>query len=457
MTILSFPTVKLKKYIRRINTRAKDLEPTNEKLVVYGVTNTDGIVITGNQASEDLGSYIVIKENQFAYNPYRINVGSIGLVPQVTAGIVSPAYIVFETNEDLDSRFLLYYLKSSLGLRLIRWYGDRGGVRAALRYNDLENIDIPKMSLEQQNKFLNKVQVVEEQINSLNCSIEQQKNILVRLRQSILQDAVQGKLVPQDPNDEPTSELLKKIQAEKDRLIKEKKIKKEKPLPKIRNEEIPYDLPHGWEWVRIGRVLEVGTGTTPLKSRKEYYENGTIPWITSASTNQPFICKSTECITELALRENNLSIYPKETLIVALYGQGKTRGQVSELMIDTTTNQACAALSLYIKSMELKQYIKLFFLKSYQEIRDLAAGGAQPNLNLGKIQNAIIPIPPLNEQKRIVAKVDQLMQLCDELEESITQAQKDSELLMQAVLQEAFGGNKTEPIEKIEILLDSVS
>ena len=106
-----------------------------------------------------------------------------------------------------------------------------------------------------------------------------------------------------------------------------------------------------------------------------------------------------------------------------MYGQGKTRGQVTELMIEAGTNQACAAIQLVESSAHHRSYIKLFFKKAYEELRSHAAGGAQPNLNVGKISQTVVPIPPLQEQHRIVAKVNELMALCDELKSHINTAQ----------------------------------
>ena len=161
MKTLSFPTIKLGEHIKQIRLKVKDAKLNQDDLTVYGVTNTEGVSITNNKASDDLGNYIVLNEHQFAYNPYRINVGSIGLTPKGTFGIVSPAYVVFETDEQIDCEFLLYYLKSSIGINLIKWYGDRGGVRAALRYSDLEKIDFPNISLENQLSIMSKIKKIE--------------------------------------------------------------------------------------------------------------------------------------------------------------------------------------------------------------------------------------------------------------------------------------------------------
>lgn len=266
-----------------------------------------------------------------------------------------------------------------------------------------------------------------------------------KLRETVLQLAVQGKLTRAFRESHPelvsgshhASQLLKHIQEEKAQLIKDKKIKKEKALPPITKEEIPYELPEGWVWCKLQDVVNVGTGSTPATSNTSYYD-GTIPWYTSSATNDLFAKESEKLITEKALKETNCKVFPKETLLIAMYGQGKTRGQISELVIPGATNQAVAAMVFYKTSKEFKEYIKYFFRKIYDEIRLLAEGGAQPNLNVGKIKNTILPLPPLEEQKVIVQKVNILMGLCDALEQEVQQSQEHSEMLMQSCLREVF-------------------
>ena len=122
-----------------------------------------------------------------------------------------------------------------------------------------------------------------------------------------------------------------------------------------------------------------------------------------------------------------------------MYGQGKTRGQITELKIESGTNQACAAIRLIQPDERHRYYIKLFFWKSYEEIRSNAAGGAQPNLNVSKITSTVIPLPPLAEQHRIVAKVDELMAICDQLKEKLKQSQETQVQLTDALVDRALG------------------
>ncbi|MFM0356722.1 restriction endonuclease subunit S [Paraburkholderia nemoris] len=239
---------------------------------------------------------------------------------------------------------------------------------------------------------------------------------VARLRELILSLAVQGRLVPQDSRDEPATTLLQRVRHEKDSLIAEGKIKRDTPVALIADAEKPYDLPVGWEWCSLDQIAAVGTGTTPPRDNRDYYFPPSTRWVTSGETGQPFIENTAQHVSDLALRETSLRVYPAHTLIIAMYGQGKTRGQISELLVPAATNQACAGIVLINEETYHRRYVKLFFEKIYDEIREQAAGGAQPNLNVGKVKSTLIPIPPLAEQARIVAKVDELMRLCDELE-----------------------------------------
>jgi len=444
MIQLSFPTKKLKEYIKRVNVKLKDTNYNQDDLTVYGVTNTEGITITGNQTSEDLSNYIVLKENQLAYNPYRVNVGSIGLAPKGLLGLVSPAYIVFETTEELSAEFLYYYLKSSLGVNLIKWYGDRGGVRSALRYNDLCEIDIPDLNLNQQMSVLKKMKEANTEIDEFNNEVHCQEQLISKLRQSILQEAVQGKLVPQDPNDEPASVLLERIKEEKERLIKEGKIKKEKPLPPISEDEIPYELPNGWKWARLGEVLystEAGKSPNCVDNPVNGDEWGVI---------------KTTAIQKNAFLENENKILPKDFPLRDKYKINindvliTRAGPKNRVGIVCCVNELTKNLILSDKTVRLTlsndlishKYISLALnskpIRPFIEQKMTGMAESQVNISQNDMRNFPIPIPPLNEQKRIVEKVDQLMALCDELEKNIEQSKKDSELLMQSILQEAF-------------------
>ncbi|ELA9722109.1 TPA: restriction endonuclease subunit S [Vibrio parahaemolyticus] len=258
-----------------------------------------------------------------------------------------------------------------------------------------------------------------------------------QLKQTILQLAVMGKLVPQDPSDEPAAKLLKRIADKKAQLVKEKKIKKQKALPPISEDEKPFKLPNGWEWERIGTFGVVGTGATPSRSNPKYWDDPKYNWVSSGETSELFVSTTKEKVSELAIQETNVSIYPSGTLIVAMYGQGKTRGQITELTEPAGTNQACAAIQLIEKNESHKDFVKLYFRKSYEELRSNAAGGAQPNLNVGKVQSTVIAVPPLNEQRRINTKVNELLTVCDHLKAHFEAVHTTQLYLTDAIVEQA--------------------
>lgn len=271
-----------------------------------------------------------------------------------------------------------------------------------------------------------------------------------KLKQTLLQLAVMGKLVPQEPSDEPANKLLRRISENKARLIAEGKLKKQRPPAQITEAEKSFELPKRWEWVRLEEIAQVGTGATPLRTNPKYFVPATINWVTSGETSQDYIHESEQKVAPLALTETNLTVYPPHTLIVAMYGQGKTRGQISELLIDACTNQACAAIQLFDQGESHRRFVKYFFVKSYDDIRLLAAGGAQPNLNLGKIKETVLPLPPVIEQHRIVAKLDQLMTLCDQLKTRLTQARQLNEQLASTLVERSLA----EDAQQIPIVTD---
>jgi type I restriction enzyme S subunit len=177
-------------------------------------------------------------------------------------------------------------------------------------------------------------------------------------------------------------------------------------------------MPESWVWVNLNNIAMVGTGATPLTSNPSYYVNGKIAWVNSSVTSNDYITSASAYITEKAISETNCTIFPIGTLLIAMYGEGKTRGQISELKIEAATNQACAAIQLYLQEKALTTYVKYCFQNNYEILRSESKGGNQPNLNLTIISNFPIPLPPFAEQHRIVQKIEQCFTLINQIEES---------------------------------------
>ncbi|MDD3662735.1 MAG: restriction endonuclease subunit S, partial [Candidatus Pacebacteria bacterium] len=223
---MSWRTVNLGEIVDNFSVRAKDHPAITSELEFCGVSNEDGITKSKYAAEDKAEDYKIIEKDCFAYNPYRINVGSIGLLEDDTVGLISPAYVVFKPKpRSIIPQLLLKFLKSAEGLRQIKMYA-RGTVRQALRYEDLCKIEITIPDYDEQIEFFKRISETEAESIVLSTELTHQLDLVKQLRQAFLREAMQGKLVPQKANDEPASVPLEKIKAEKERLVKEKKLKR---------------------------------------------------------------------------------------------------------------------------------------------------------------------------------------------------------------------------------------
>ena len=202
-----------------------------------------------------------------------------------------------------------------------------------------------------------------------------------------------------------------------------------------------------YKQIKVIDIAEVKTGATPKRGNSSYWKDGVFSWVTSGALNNLFVNEASELITEKALKETNCKIIKKGALLVAMYGEGKTRGKCSELNIDAATNQAVAAISLFEEYKDSKQFIKWFFIKNYEEIRLLSSGGVQPNLNLSIIKNTLLPFPNLTEQLNIVQNIESHLSVCDKVEQSIKESLEKSEALRQSILKKAFDGGLLSELE----------
>lgn len=237
-----------------------------------------------------------------------------------------------------------------------------------------------------------------------------------KLRELILELAVRGKLVPQDPNDEPASELLKRIAAEKAELVKQGKIKKQKPLPEISEEEKPFELPEGWEWVTFSHLGYFFGGKTPSKMKDEYW-GGTIPWVTPKDMKTNLIVDSEDKVTPLAIEDGLTKVSPGSILFVARSGILRRIFPVAITSIECTVNQDIKVLSPFFS--DISYYIRLM-MNGFERyiIENLTKTGTTvESLLFEDFISHPFMIPPFAEQNRILSTVKKLMSLCDQLEQ----------------------------------------
>jgi type I restriction enzyme S subunit len=250
-----------------------------------------------------------------------------------------------------------------------------------------------------------------------------------RLRQFILDLAIRGQLTPQDPNDEPGSELLKWIRMQKARMEEKGEIKKQETLPVNKDEE-PFAIPANWVWTRLGQIGDWGSGSTPSRGGNDLFGGG-IKWLKSGELNDNRqLADSEETVTKLAISKGSFRQNQPGDVLIAMYGA--TIGKVAILAEPAVTNQAVCGCTPFSGVSNL--YLFNFLLSRRIQFHSASEGGAQPNISKIKILGFPLPLPPLAEQKRIVAKVDELMALCDRLKAVRTEREARRDRLTAASL-----------------------
>ena len=249
-----------------------------------------------------------------------------------------------------------------------------------------------------------------------------------KLRELILELAVRGKLVPQDPNDEPASELLKRIAAEKAELVKQGKIKKQKPLPEISEDEKPFQLPSGWEWCRLPDISNYQVGKTPPSKDNSYWDiNGTgIPWVSIADLNHNgYVSSTAKMVTDKA---KNISFsYPPVKAGTILMSFKLTVGKVSILEIDAFHNEAIISINHHLEIEKKYLFSVLPLISKLGRTKQAIMGNT---LNSESLSMLLLPIPSQQEQIRIISKYEELMSLCDQVEQqSLTSLNAHQQLI----------------------------
>ena len=265
------------------------------------------------------------------------------------------------------------------------------------------------------------------------------------LRQTIFNLAVRGRLVEQDPADEPASELLKRISDERKTLLRANRIKRVKVGP-VELGEPPFHVPSTWQWTRLGNVGDWGAGSTPTRANTDFFGGG-VTWLKSGELNDNrHLVGSEETITQLALDNCSFRMNRPGDVLIAMYGA--TIGKLAVLAESAVTNQAVCGCTPFqgVRS----DFLFLFLLSQRSTFRRSSEGGAQPNISKVKIVAAPFPLPPLPEQHRIVAKVDEIMTLCDHMEAGLAAADGTRSRLLESLLHDALASAAIHGRDRLE-------
>lgn len=305
----------------------------------------------------------------------------------------------------------------------------KGMANVSLPMNRIADVMVTVPNIEKQKEIVELERILVEKEVEANKLFTDQLTQLENLNQAILQEAVQGKLVVQNPYDESASELLKRIKAEK--VFSGKK---EKPLSLIKPEEIPFEIPKNWVWCRLGDTVDSTSGGTPDRSNPKYW-NGGISWLKSGELKDGLIeNESKEKISQEGFKNSSAKLFPKGTLLIALYGA--TAGKLGILNFESTTNQAVCGFfeNQFYETKYLFYYLRVI----RQKIIGDSWGQAQPNISQTYLKNLPIAFPPLSEQKRIVAEIEKQLAKTKQLKEHIIANQQATEQLLKALLHQAF-------------------
>lgn len=384
--------------------------------------------------------------------------GKSFLIKESPNNAVFASYLIrLRLRETVNPGFISLYLNSYLFWTQILELKS-GSAQPNVNAKKLEALLVPKINLQQQREIFETIVGIKPhtsyattkgliarsesnfvRIKGFGNELTHQQTLLKQLRQAILQEAVQGKLTEPwraaHPEVEPASALLERIQAEKARLVKEKKIKKSKLLPPISPNEIPFHLPKGWVWCRLGEVFETTSGGTPQRGNPEFWKNGTIGWLKSGELNDGYIQnRPEESITDYALTKSSTVLFSKGTLLMAMYGA--TAGKLGILTYPSSTNQAICGF--FPNDQVHKIFLFNFLISIRKKMISDSWGQAQPNISQSYIRSIVFPLPPLAEQKAIVEKVESLLAKVSQLEQEVQQNQRYAEQLLQSVLREVM-------------------
>lgn len=380
------------------NLALKDIKDKSGDYPVFGASGIVGYVDFFHKAQECLG---IIKDGA--------GVGRVFVLPKQSSVIGTLSYL--ENNETTNLKYLFYFLKNLDFSKYIL-----GSAIPHIYFRDYKKEQIPLPPLEEQMRI---VKILDSAFEKIDKSVELLKANLANLdelAQSVLDRAFN-----------PLGDSIDSTESTQN--------------PSTHDTQSPYPLPQYWEWKTLGEIANTSSGSTPLRNRKEYWENGTIHWLKSGELNDSYINLVEEKITEEALKHSPVKLLDKGTLLIAMYGA--TAGKLGILNVQTTTNQAICAF-LHKDSNNLKFFEKFLFyflLSIRSKIISDSFGGAQPNISQAYIKSLQIPLPKdIKEQEQIAKHLDSTFERIKKLKELYNAQLQDYEELKQSLLTQAFSG-----------------
>jgi type I restriction enzyme S subunit len=412
------------------------------------ILNDGSVVLRGEKIGKEIGrkrQFIIDTKkypNTLIFTRQLLLQGSIGIASNDVNGCIvtenMPMFSIDTTR--IDKEFLILFIKSEVFKSRIREIELSGSAQKSIHERTFLNLEFSLPPFQLQKEIVVELLKLKGNSDAITNELTHQFTLVKKLRQQLLQDAVQGKLVEQNKKDEPASELLKKIKAA---LRQAQGTKKNNELPPIKPEEIPFEIPDNWVWCRLGEIctkVTDGFHNTPPKVSEGF------PYIAATQVKSDKIAwDNCHYVEEKYHRELYVKTFPqKGELLVVNIGAGC--GTPAIIDVDFEFSFKNTAILKFNQSLISNKLLFYYFLSRKEQIyAELTKGGLQPFLSLKILNEIDFPLPPIAEQNRIVQKIDELMQYCNELEVSIKQSESHNEKLLQQVLREAL---RNEPVEE---------
>ena len=452
----------------------KSSQYTNDGCFVLRVTNInpDGSIdylndkkfVNDEKLIKELSNF-VIKENDVLIVMVGGSLGKVGLVTkEVLPALLNQNLWKIKFDKDFSSKYVFYlslYLNQFKAIIKTSTHGHF----SRKKYRELEIPNISKVESFRVSEYLDSIFLnkeipdndffnecseqlkflfrKEENTSKITTELNHQLALVKELRQAYLREAMQGKLARQDASDEPAEILLEKIKAEKEKLVAEKRIRRDKPLPPINAEEIPFEIPSNWTWCRMGEISYIASGSTPKQDA--FVETG-VPYLKMYNLrNQKVDFDYRSQFIKESVHYGQLKrciAFPGDVLMNIVGPPLGKLAIVPESLPECNFNQAMVLIRPLEKSLNKWIY---FYLNEMSEINSIATKGVagQDNISVTQSKNMKLPLPPLAEQERIVAKLEKLMKFCDELEANIRQGITNADQLLQTALKEALEPKET--------------
>ncbi len=439
--------VKISQFLKE---REGRYDPSDE--AVLGLKRLNKIDFSGEIHLSDKGSktdMIIVEPGDLVISGINVSKGALAVYhgdEPITATIHYSSYAFDERQIDID--YFKRFVRSQSFVQALKDQV-KGGIKTEIKPKHFLPLEIHLPDIESQKEIVSFFKGIENEMDDLSGEITHQQSFLKQLHQQILQDAIEGKLTAKWRDKHPelisgdnhASKLLEKIKAEKERLIKEGRIKKDKPLAPIGNAEKPFDLPAGWAWSKLGDVILhlPRNGYSP----KEVARETSIKSLKlGATTYGKFNPREFKYIADEIPEDSVFWLEPEDILIqrsnsldyvgVSAIYTGKSKEFIyPDLMMKIKIMRPLSVNLIY-------NFLSSPLIRDYFRSRAKGSQQTMPKINQGVVINASLPIPPIDEQSAIVERVGKLMGMIDKLEKQVSERKEQSEMLMQSVLREAF-------------------